>query len=59
MDPGAVDRHLFDGDPDLTFHFDADRDPDHNPNFTHLRNFEQYIEISGKSIMFRVPFTFG
>jgi hypothetical protein len=27
MDPGVVDRHLFDGEPDLTFHFDTDRDP--------------------------------
>jgi hypothetical protein len=33
-----VDRDRFDADPypDLTFHFDADQDPDSTPSFTHV-----------------------
>jgi len=87
MDLGVVDRHLFDGDLDLTFHVDADRDPDHTPNFTHLRKsnlfwtsnhssaslhcliflisviicniYSSILKFSSKSIMSRIPFTFG
>jgi hypothetical protein len=30
---GVVDRHRFNADPDPTFHFDADLDPDSTPSF--------------------------
>jgi hypothetical protein len=33
----SVDPYRFDADPDLTFHFDAEPDPDPFLNFTHVK----------------------
>jgi hypothetical protein len=30
----VVNQHCLDADPDSTFHFDADQDPDPIPNFS-------------------------
>jgi hypothetical protein len=35
--PASVgDRHRFDADPDLTFHLDANPDPNPSPSFIHV-----------------------
>ncbi len=41
----VVDRHRIDADPDLTFQFDANRDPDHHPQVLHsvLENMGNFL----------------
>jgi hypothetical protein len=37
-----VDRHHADSDPDPTFRFDADPEPDSDPKFTHAGTSETF-----------------
>ncbi len=42
---------VFDVNPDQTFHFDADSDPDPTLRLTHLPFLDSILNFSGKSIV--------
>ncbi len=43
VNSSVVDRHLFDADPDPNFHFDAELDPDLDPEW-HQNNADPHAE---------------
>ncbi len=53
----VVDRHRFDADPDLTFHFDANPDTDPTPNFTHIGKLEIFLDFIAVAVSVVLSFS--